>query len=90
MAQIVIEATIRDLAAGNHEATAHSLFVNDPRLQRIRILRNELVHPHAPGSPSIVWRVAGGDIASNHALLEADAKDAVDYLYYLVYRKGVA
>ena len=87
MAQAVIEATIRDLVTKDYTTKPKTLFKGTKRLERIRNLRNELVHPQAPGTPSLMWRIGGGEIGVNHALLEADAKRAVEYMLYLVYQQ---
>jgi hypothetical protein len=87
LAQAVIEATLRDLETCDYAMKPKTLFKGNRRLERIRALRNELVHPQAPGTPSLVWRVGGGDFVANHARLEADAKRAVEYMLYLVYQQ---
>lgn len=85
LAQAVIEATLRDLVTQDYEVKAGTVFKGTKRLERIRNLRNELLHPQAPGTPSLVWRIGGADIASNHSALESDARRAVEYMFYVVY-----
>ena len=85
LAQAIIEATLRDLVTQDYESKAGSVFKGHKRLERIRMLRNELLHPQAAGTESLVWRVAGGDIRANHAALEVDARRAVEYMFYVVY-----
>ena len=85
LAQAIIEATIRDFVTQDYESKAGAVFKGHRRLERIRVLRNELLHPQAAGTPSLVWRVAGGDISANHAALEVDARRAVEYMFYVVY-----
>lgn len=88
LAQAVIEATIRQLQLDDYEIKAKALFKGVKRLERIRALRNELLHAAAPGAPSLIWRLPDGDFAGCQALLEADAKRAVEYMLYVVYSEG--
>jgi hypothetical protein len=90
IAQAVIEATIRDLQTHDYETKARKLFQGKKRLERIRSLRNELLHPQAPGSPSLVWSAPNGDFAACHAALERDAKHAVELMYFAIYAISVA
>ena len=85
LAQAVIEATIRQLQLHDYETKAKSLFKGVKRLERIRALRNELLHPAPPGTTSLIWRVPNGDFGTCQALLEQDAKRAVEYMLYVVY-----
>jgi len=85
LAQSVIEATLRQLHVHDYEIKAKALFKGIRRLERIRALRNELLHPGPPGTPSLIWRVPNGDFVACQALLEADAKRAVEYMLYVVY-----
>jgi hypothetical protein len=85
LAQAAIEASIRDIGTQDYETKAKLLFEDNVALQRNRTLRNELVHPLPPGSPSIVWSVPGGDFAACHASLEPDAKLAVQLMFQTVY-----
>jgi hypothetical protein len=90
LAQAVIEATMRDLITGDYDARAASLFEGSPRLDRIRLLRNDLLHPQPPGAPSRVWGIDGGDIVANHDALETEAKHAVEYMLYVVFSQREA
>ena len=85
LAQAVIESTLRDLVTQDYESKAGLVFKGHKRLERIRMLRNELLHPQAAGTASLVWRIAGGDAFANHAALEIDARRAVEYMFYVVY-----
>ena len=82
MAQAVIEATLRDLGTKDYEAKAKKLFEGDAELDRIRSIRNELVHPQAAGTPSLIWV---GGYAASHAALENDAKRAVELMVKAIY-----
>lgn len=88
LAQAIIEATIRQLQLDDYEIKAKALFKGVKRLERIRALRNELLHAAAPGTPSLIWRLPDGDFAGCQALLERDAKRAVEYMLYVVYSEG--
>jgi hypothetical protein len=90
LAQAVIEATMRDLITGDYGITAAELFEGNPRLVRIRNLRNDLLHAAPPGSPSRVWSVANADIAANHEALEVEAKHAFEYMLYVIYSQREA
>lgn len=85
LAQAVIEATLRQVQLQGYETKAKALFKGVKRLERMRALRNELLHPAPPGTPSLVWRVPGGDIARCQSQLEPEAKRAVEYMLYVVY-----
>ena len=80
MAQATIEATLRDLQTQDYKSKAKELFLDQEDLERIRCLRNELVHPQAPGTKSLIWVVSGGDYAACHAALETDAKKAYELM----------
>jgi len=88
IAQAVIEATIRDLETQDYSTKAKQLFEGHGDLDRIRTLRNELLHPQLPGSPSIVWVVPGGDYSACHAALEDAAKLAVQLMFRAIYAEG--
>ncbi len=88
MAQAVIESTIRDVETGDYDSKAKQLFQGDPDLERVRLLRNELLHSQPPETPSMVWVVAGGDVAACHALLEEHAKHAVRQMFRAVFMTG--
>jgi hypothetical protein len=85
LAQAVIEATIRQIQVHDYDSRAKGLFKGVKRLERLRALRNELLHPAPPGTPSLIWRVPNGDFQACHELLEEDAKRAVEYMLYVVY-----
>lgn len=85
LAQAAIEATIRDIGTSDHKTKAAALFRDDEALQRIRALRNELVHPLPPGSSSMVWSVPNGDFAACHAALEDTSKVAVSLMFRYMY-----
>jgi hypothetical protein len=85
IAQAVIEATIRDIGTKDYETKAKKIFAGNAALERIRDLRNEILHPLEPGSPSKVWTVPGGDYHACHASLEADAKVAVQQMFRTIY-----
>ena len=90
LAQAVVEATIRDLVTQDYDEKAASVFQGNKRLERIRALRNELVHPKPFGSRSLIWRIAGGGYAENHAALEDDAKHAIELMLYVIYSQKTA
>jgi hypothetical protein len=88
MAQAVIEATVRDLETQDYSIKAKRMFEGHEDLERVRTLRNELLHPQQPGSPSIVWIVPGGDYSACHAALEDAAKLAVHLMFRAIYAAG--
>jgi hypothetical protein len=90
LAQSVVEATMRDFITQDYDEKAVSLFEGQKRLNRMRKLRNELVHPKSTGAPSLVWRVPGGGFAENHAALEEDAKQAIELMLYVIYSQKIA
>jgi len=55
MAQAVIEATMRDLDFKDYDSKAKDLFFGQEDLERLRTLRNQLLHPSQPGTPSDIW-----------------------------------
>jgi hypothetical protein len=85
LAQAIIEATMRELQLHDYDSKAKGLFKGVKRLERIRALRNDLLHPARPGTPSLIWRVPNGDFRACQELLESDAKQAVEYMLYVVY-----
>jgi hypothetical protein len=85
IAQAVIEATLRDLQTQDYRSKAKDLFLGQEDLERVRCLRNELVHPQAPGTKSLVWGVPRGDYAACHAALESDAKKAYELMLEAIY-----
>jgi hypothetical protein len=90
MAQAVIEATIRDLQTQDYVSKAKDLFLGQEDLERMRSLRNELVHVSAPGTKSLVWTVPNGDYAACHAALEKDAKKAYELMLEAIYANSDA
>jgi hypothetical protein len=90
MAQAVIEATIRDLQTQDYVSKAKDLFLGQEDLERMRSLRNELVHVTAPGTKSLVWTVPNGDYAACHAALENDAKKAYELMLEAIYANSDA
>ena len=90
MAQGVIEATLRDLQTQDYSQKAKDLFLGQEDLERLRCLRNELVHPQAPGSPSLVWSVPNGDYVACHSALESDAKKAYELMLESIYANSEA
>jgi hypothetical protein len=85
IAQAAIEATMRDIETQDYTSNAHMLFKGDEGLERIRTLRNEILHLDPPGSPSKVWTVPNGDYVACHAALEDDAKKAVRLMFRAIY-----
>jgi hypothetical protein len=90
MAQAVTEATLRDLQTQDYDSKAKALFFGQEDLERMRSLRNELVHPQAPGTASLVWVVPNGDYVACHANLEADAKRAYELMLEAIYANSEA
>lgn len=90
MAQAVIEASLRDLQTQDYDSKAKALFFGQEDLERMRNLRNELVHPQAPGTASLVWAVPNGDYVACHANLEADAKRAYELMLEAIYANSEA
>lgn len=82
-----IECTLRQIHTNDYASKSSVLFRDDPDLQWLRNLRNDLVHIGKPGSKSLVWKIGGGDIAANHAALEEDAKKAIPLVYGMIYRE---
>lgn len=85
MAQAVIEATLRDLHLQDYSSKAKEIFFGHEDLERIRQLRNELLHPQQPGTPSHIWVLPNGDYVGCHAALEPDAKKAYEIMLEAVY-----
>jgi len=83
--QAAIEATLRDLQIHDYVTRAKDLFFDQEDLERMRTLRNELLHPKAPGTPSQVWCLPDGDVAGCHAALEVHAKDAYELMLEALY-----
>ncbi|WP_271009083.1 hypothetical protein [Paucibacter sp. B51] len=83
--QAAIEATLRDLQLHDYETKAKGIFFDQEDLEQMRSLRNELLHPQAPGTPSQVWCLPGGDVAGCHAALEAHAKNAYELMLEATY-----
>jgi len=74
--QAAIEATLRDLQLHDYVSKAKAIFFDQEDLERMRLFRNELLHPLPPGSASLVWSVPNGDYKACHAALEDHAKQA--------------
>jgi hypothetical protein len=74
----IVDASLRT-ARGDYQAHASKLYGSDAELDRLRGVRNELVHQPEPGSPSLVWTVAGHGIEATHAALEDEARRALAY-----------
>lgn len=85
MCQAIVEATLRDLHFKDYEVKAKELFFHQEDLERLRILRNQLVHPSPPGTPSEIWTVPNGDSAACHAALEVHARWAYEFMLEAVY-----
>lgn len=85
MAQAVIEATLRDLHFRDYDAKAKELFFGQEDLERLRTLRNQLLHANAPGTPPDIWVVPDGDYDACHAELEVHAKWAYELMLEAVY-----
>ena len=90
IAQAVVEASMRDLQTNDYVTRSKDLFFGQEDLERIRTLRNELLHPSPPGVPSHVWMVPNGDFAACHAALEPDAKKAYELMLDAVFGCGNA
>lgn len=85
MAQAVIEATLRDLHFKDYDSNAKRLFFDQEDLERLRSLRNQLVHPSQPGTPSDIWVVPNGDYEACHAELESKAQWAYELMLEAVF-----
>ena len=85
MCQAVIEATLRDLHFKDYDANAKALFFGQEDLERLRNLRNQLLHPSEPGTPSDIWVLPNGDYEGCHAELEAHARWAYELMLEAVY-----
>ena len=85
MAQSVIEATLRDLQTFDYAQKAKDLFLGQEDLERLRFIRNEIIHAQAPGTPSIVWIASNGDFQKCHAALEPEAKRAYELMLEAIY-----
>lgn len=85
MAQAVIEATMRDLHFKDYDSKAKDLFFGQEDLERLRTLRNQLLHPSQPGTPSDIWVLPNGDHEGCHAELETHARWAYELMLEAVY-----
>jgi hypothetical protein len=85
MAQAVIEATLRDLHFQDYESKAKQLFFGQADLERLRALRNQLLHPSEPGTPSSIWVLPDGDYKGCHAELQTHARWAYELMLEAVY-----
>ncbi len=90
LACAAIEAQTRQVTACDYSSPALDLFANDPNLQWLRKLRNELVHAPEPGTASQLWKVTGGDVAANQRELEAEATRAVELMFQAIYNRRAA
>jgi hypothetical protein len=62
-----------------------ALFFGQEDLERRRTLRNQLVHPREPGTPSDLWVLPDGDYECCHAELEGHARWAYELMLEAVY-----
>ncbi len=83
-----VEAQARQVATQDYSARTHVLFGEDPDLQWLRAIRNEIVHAGEPGTPSHLWKVDGADIGANQAALEPEATRAVEIMFKFVYGRS--
>ena len=88
LAQAAIEATIRQIETSEYKKNAKEIFGAEDELQRIRSLRNEILHPMEPGTPSVLWSVPNGDAVACHAAQEELARVAVKLVFRIMYAKG--
>lgn len=58
----------------------------------MRTLRNQLLHPNEPGTPSDIWVLPDGNYEGCHAELESHARFAYELMLEAVYsgREGSA
>ena len=90
MSQSVIEATLRDLQTHDYTQKAVDLFLGQEDLERMRSIRNELIHAQAPGTPSKLWTVPNGDYQACFAALESDAKKVYILMLEAIYANSEA
>jgi hypothetical protein len=80
-----VEATLRDLQLHDYDTNSKGIFFEQEDLEQMRRYRNELLHPQAPGTPSLVWCLPNGDFAGCHAALETQAKNAYELMLEAMY-----
>ena len=88
LACTAVEAQARQVATQDYSVRMQVLFGEDPDLQWLRAIRNEIIHAAEPGTPSLIWKVDGADIGENHAALEPEATRAVEVMFKSVYRQS--
>jgi hypothetical protein len=88
LACTAVEAQARQVATQDYSARMQVLFGEDPDLQWLRDIRNEIVHAGEPGTPSLLWKVDGAEIGANHAALEPEATRAVEIMFKFVYGRS--
>ena len=85
LACAAIDATIRDTDAGDYTSSSKLVFGEDAELQRLRVVRNKLVHVAAPDSDRALPDEASNDVAKFHESFEEDARAAMELLYRTIY-----
>ncbi len=85
LAAAAVEAQFRHVFTEDYESKASRLYGSDPELQWLREIRNEILHVSAPGTTSMLWKVASADLRSNHEALEPEARRAVTAMFRTVY-----
>ncbi|HEU6454022.1 MAG TPA: hypothetical protein VN201_01005 [Roseateles sp.] len=81
----MVRRTLRDLHFKDYDAKAKELFFGQEDLERLRTLRNQLLHPREPGTPSDLWVLPDGDYEGCHAELEGHARWAYELMLEAVY-----
>jgi hypothetical protein len=76
-----IDATLRDVQTGDHDSMTAEPYGDDPELDWLGGLRNQLVHVSPPGTPSAVWKLPPADLIACHAALEPETKRPVAMVY---------
>jgi hypothetical protein len=87
LACAAVEAKFRQIDIDDFKTKSETLFGENPDLQWLREMRNELMHSKPPGSPSLVWMVDGHDLGETQAALENYAKRAVEIMFRTLYGK---
>lgn len=87
LACAAVEAQARQVTVNNYTLSAHDLFADNPELQWLRSLRNELVHAGEPGTKSRLWKIGGGDIGANHSALEEESTKAIKVMFKAIYAR---
>ena len=85
LACAAVEAQARQVTVDNYTLPARDLFADNPELQWLRSLRNELVHAGEPGTKSQLWKIGGGNIGANHSALEQEATRATKVMFKAIY-----